>query len=79
MSIPTEARGNEVRSPDNERGSGPRLARLLTLRAGLKLEKLGMRRSKGPSAYTMIKREFGFRGTREAVYTQFCEYVEKQR
>lgn len=57
---------------------GIRFYRLLTLRAALRLETLGMRR-RGPSAYSIIKREFGLRGNKQSVYTQFCEYVESQR
>lgn len=54
-----------------------RMARLLTLRAALKLEVMGLRGR--VSAYATVKREFGFRGNKERVYTQFCEYVEKQK
>jgi hypothetical protein len=53
--------------------------RLCSLRGMLSLELKGMSRSYPPSAYMIIKREFGFRGNREWVYTQFCEYIEKQR
>jgi len=42
-------------------------ARLLTLRAMLKLEVLGMSRSKSPSAYSILKKEYGCKGTRQAV------------
>lgn len=53
----------------------PYLFRLCALRAGLKLERQGMRR-RGRSAYAIVKREFGFKGNREAVYTQLCEVIE---
>ena len=53
--------------------------RLCALRGALKLEKMGLRRSKGPSAYSMIKHEFGLKGNMESVYTQFCEFLEKER
>ena len=43
------------------------MARLLTLRAMLKLEVLGMSRSKSPSAYSILKKEYGCTGTRKAV------------
>jgi hypothetical protein len=41
-------------------------ARLLTLRQMLKLEMVGMSRSKGPTAYSTLKM-MGYRGTREKV------------
>jgi hypothetical protein len=45
-------------------------ARLLTLRSMIKLEMLGMSRSRGPSAYSLIKSELGLKGTREKVLAQ---------
>lgn len=47
-------------------------ARLLTLKAGLKLECLGMTRH-GRSCYTILKAEYGFRGSRASVYAQLTE------
>ena len=44
-------------------------ARLLTLRAMLKLEMKGMQRSRAPSAYSMLK-SMGYKGTREAILAQ---------
>lgn len=55
----------------------PKTFRLLALKGALKLECLGMRRSRGPSAYSIVKREFGFKGNKNSVYTQFCEEIEK--
>ena len=45
--------------------------RLLTLKACLKLEVKGMGRSHGPSAYSRIKQEFGLKGSKQNVLTQF--------
>lgn len=45
------------------------MARLLTLRAMLKLEMKGMTRSRAPSAYSMLK-QIGYKGTREQVLKQ---------
>jgi hypothetical protein len=42
------------------------LFRLCTLRTALKLEIAGMRRA-GKSAYSILKTEYGYRGTRENV------------
>jgi len=44
-------------------------ARLLALRAMLKLELKGLSRSRAPSAYSMLK-SMGYKGTREAVLAQ---------
>ena len=47
-------------------------ARLLTLRSMLKLEMMGMSRSRGPTAYSMLK-QMGLKGTREQVLAQMDE------
>lgn len=44
-------------------------ARLLTLRVMLKLEMKGMKRSRAPSAYSMLK-QIGYKGTREQILEQ---------
>jgi len=44
-------------------------ARILTLRAMLKLEMKGMSKSRGPTAYSTLKM-MGFVGTRQAVLDQ---------
>lgn len=50
-------------------GSQIEAARLLTLRQMLKLEMMGMSRSRGPTAYSTLKM-MGFKGTRERVMEQ---------
>lgn len=47
-------------------------ARLLTLRQMLKLEVLGMTRSKGRTAYAILK-DMGFKGSRDKVLVQLDE------
>jgi hypothetical protein len=47
-------------------------ARLLTLRQMLKLELLGMSKSRGPTAYSTLKM-MGFKGTRERVLSELDE------
>ncbi|CAK0762851.1 conserved hypothetical protein [Gammaproteobacteria bacterium] len=49
--------------------------RLLTLRAALKLEIAGMKRSRGPSAYAILKKE-GFTGTRADILEQINKQLE---
>ena len=51
------------------------LFRMQTLRSGLKLEIKGLRRS-GRSFYTIIKKEWGLKGSRESVLEQFTEIIE---
>jgi len=56
--------------------------RMLALKGALKLEMLGMRRSRGPSAFSIVKREFGLKGSRQAVlekFTKMCEDVVEHR
>ena len=50
--------------------------RLATLRAALKLEIAGMKRSRGRSAYSILKDE-GFTGTRAAVLQQLNDQLER--
>ena len=47
-------------------------ARLLTLRQMLRLEMLGMSKSRGPTAYSTLKM-MGFKGSREKVLAQLDE------
>jgi hypothetical protein len=49
--------------------------RLLTLRAGLRLELRGLKVSKGRSCYAIIKQEFGFKGDKASVLEQFENYL----
>jgi hypothetical protein len=50
-------------------GSQIEAARLLTLRQMLKLEMLGMSKSRGPTAYSTLKM-MGYVGTRKSVLAQ---------
>jgi len=49
-------------------------ARLLIMKAGLKLEVAGMT-NRGMSCYQMAKREFGFKGSKKAVLEQLTNYI----
>tara|TARA_R100001530_G_C4260071_1_gene140214 strand:- start:50 stop:256 length:207 start_codon:yes stop_codon:yes gene_type:complete len=51
-------------------------ARLLMLRQGLTLETKGLRLSRGRTAYSIIKEEFGFKGNKIKVLEQFEEMLE---
>ena len=54
------------------------LYRLLTLKAALKLECLGMKHSQG-SVYALVKREFGFKGNKASVLAQLTAHIESLR
>jgi hypothetical protein len=51
------------------------LFRLATLRSGLKLETKGLRMSRGPTAYAILK-GMGYKGTRAEVLAQVSADVE---
>ena len=52
--------------------------RFLTMIQGLKAEIRGMRlTSKGRTCYSMLKREYGFKGSREKVLAQAQEAMDK--
>ena len=48
--------------------------RLFVLRSALKLETLGMA-SRGPSAYSIIKKEFNLKGNKQKVLEQFSNLI----
>lgn len=50
---------------------------MLALKGALKLEVAGMRRSKGPSAYSIVKKQFGFRGNKQKVLDQLVARIEE--
>lgn len=54
-----------------------RFAQLCARRSALGLELKGLRRSRGQSAYAICKRVYGFKGSKQKVYDQMCELVEK--
>lgn len=51
--------------------------RMRVLLSGLGMEIGGLKRSKGRSCYSIIKDEFGLKGSKKVVYVQFLEVVEK--
>ena len=52
---------------------------LAILKGMLRCELLGMKRSRSPSAYSMVKKKLGFKGIRQSVYDQLCLYIEYQK
>ena len=59
--------------------NAPYLTRLAILRGALKLEVLGMKRSRTPTVYSLLKKEFGFKGSKQSVLDQFCTFYEVQK
>jgi hypothetical protein len=51
--------------------------RFLTLRQALKLEIKGLKMSRGVSAYAILKRELGLKGSRISVFSQLSEMLGK--
>jgi len=51
--------------------------RLLTLRQALKLELLGLKMSRGSSAYSIIKKELGLKGSKQSVFNQLSTMLGK--
>ena len=49
--------------------------RLLSLKSALSLECKGLKMSRGRSAFSIIKDEFGFKGNKEKVLAQFITHL----
>ncbi len=56
-----------------------KLLSMYTRRAALKLEILGMKRSRSPSAYIIIKRAYGITGNRVHVLEQLELLIEHEK
>ena len=59
-------------------GHGITMFALVNMKARFKMELLGLK-GRGPTMYSLIKQNYGFKGNRESVYAQFCEYIEQQK
>ena len=53
------------------------LARLLTLKAGLKIEIAGMKVTRGRTCYSMIKDEFNLKGNKQKVLEQSEDIINE--
>jgi len=53
--------------------------RYLALKSGLKMEIIGLKIAKGsrPTCYSMVKKEFGFKGNKTKVLEQLENWIEK--
>ena len=52
------------------------LYQMLVLRSELKLEMLGLKMSRGRTAYSAIKQMFNLKGSRQKVFDAFNEIIE---
>ena len=50
-------------------------ARLYTLRTGIEIEMKGLRLSRGRSAYSIVKSEYGLTGSKQKVLNQFNKII----
>lgn len=55
-----------------------RFVQMCTVRGALSLELKGMQRSRSPSAYVIAKRDFGLKGSRQAVFNQLEAMIEEE-
>ena len=51
------------------------LARLYTLRMGIEIELKGLRLTRGKSAYSIVKSEYGLTGSKQKVLNQFNKII----
>ena len=54
------------------------LFRLIALRAALGMDVLGKKHSK-QSVYAQVKKEFGYKGSKQSVFDQLDEYVNQEK
>jgi hypothetical protein len=73
-------KGYYVVTPEGEDGAIPmNFYRLATLKSALALELRGMKLSRARavgSAYVQIKRELGWKGSRQKIYDRLCQLIE---
>ena len=50
---------------------------LLSIKGRFELEINGLK-GRGQTMYSLVKERYGFKGTRQSVYNQFCEYVQQE-
>ena len=54
------------------------LARLLAMKAALKMGIIGLTRSRGQSMYSLIKQELGLKGNKQNVLSQLEDYIGEE-
>lgn len=57
-------------------GEGIELYRLLTIKRGLKFERMGMRLTRGPKMTTILRKQYGLKGNRDKLEAQLDAMIE---
>lgn len=73
MTIETTASGTMITGEEDIR-----FAQMLAQRGALRLEVLGMTR-RGRSVYSIVKEQYGLKGSKQKVLDQFCELIEEKK
>ena len=73
--ITTRTKDKEIKMMILDKPEDIKLFRLASLRSALKLEILGMKR-RGPSVYSIVKKELGFKGSKKEVLKQLENYIK---
>ena len=73
--ITTRTKDKEIKMMILDKPKDIKLFRLASLRSALKLEVLGMKR-RGASVYSIVKKEFGFKGSKKEVLKQLENYIK---
>lgn len=55
----------------------PKDYRLIVLKHGLALEIKGIKVARGPTCYSLIKKEFNLKGSKQKVYFDYCKLLER--
>lgn len=58
---------------------GIQMFHLLQLKYAMKMELQGLRHSSGRSVCAHVKRLYGYKGNKQAVFDQYCKYLESLR
>jgi hypothetical protein len=58
-------------------GDGLTIYSLLVIKSRYNLELKGLK-GRGQTMYSLVKQRFGFKGSRQSVYNQFCSYIREQ-
>lgn len=58
-------------------GHGIVMFQLLSIKGRYSLELKGLK-GHGQTMYSLVKERYGFKGSRQAVFNQFCEYIEQE-
>lgn len=60
-------------------GNHIEVVRLMALKAALKLEIKGIKMSRGASAFSIVRKSLGFKGTKIVVLAQLEKYIEEMK